>query len=390
MQFDKSQAFDSLAIQMLPNLHQSIIDFIHDDSLPLEKVHDLFEPLTDEELALASAVIGSFLRWGYGEHELIALLRAERVARAPVVGRHPALTDVLGEGLVKRIDSYLELKRLAVGRTMKAKWQFIVSSGVLQVEFSDTRNPSAFPVASATRVDLGKARAVVAAHVMKNGLPESESARLSIAQQIAGECSPTVCGGWLNLGLYMVSSWELARRDIVRETGDALSLPAHKAVDDESIVDCYGFIFDLGPFRIERITQVNHKYIGADENALKHGQHIFQMGKEHQAAATKLKVRIEPALAGCGICGGAYKEHTHDRVLVISMSRDATPEEVEKHLGQLDTPMAADDIDGFVFVDSKEHFRIKPAEKNEGGSLKINAQPDKPVEVSITLPKRDA
>jgi len=375
MQFDSKQAFDALAVPSLEQVHPELIDFIDDKSEPLDTLEKILVQLSDEELAIASAVIGSFVRWGYGDNPLIELLREDRV-----VDSNTGTTEPLGEAMVKRIDAYIsKVLHLDAKHRTEAKWYFVVSSGALKIVFPHRLSISgmnSYPVASATATDLKKAREIAASSIIQNGVPTSPEQHEHMAKKIAIACSPTIVGGWLNLGLYMVSGWELARRDCVRETGDEKAIPEHKPVDDESIIDCYGFIFDLGPFYIDRIAEVNFQYIGADPEAQKSDMHKFVVTKQHEEIALKLKTKIEPHLAPCGVCGGDYKDHSSDRVFVIGLRRDATPKEAEKHLGQLHHPMAKDGIDGFVFIDSPQHYRIKEPEGSEDENTSANPDPE--------------
>lgn len=381
MQFDEKRAFDALAIPLAKAIPCSLWDLIVHESTSVSTAMSFAMTKTgrteeDENTpALLSALVASFARWGYGDDPRISVLKSKRKAgftrHAKYAGKSqispPALetSEVpYGETLSAELDRAIA-DRLGLNESTPVRWKFSVVSGVLNLRFlSATKlgKSATFPVASATKTDLDLARGVVAQWVLKNGIPERPEQRESLARAVAAKCSPTIVGGWLNLGLYMVSSWEYARRELVRETGNENAIPDIRPIDDDSILDCYRCVFDLGPFHLVRVAEVNHVCTTKPEAE----PHIFKVTTKHVDEARKLGApKVDPSLSPCGICGGEYKDHMSDRVMVVQLLRDATAPEADKHLGPLQLAFDADGIDGMIFVDTPEKFRIKPPEIGE-------------------------
>lgn len=108
-----------------------------------------------------------------------------------------------------------------------------------------------------------------------------------------------------------------------------------------------------GLFVVKSITNVNHK------------PHPYVIGVQHITFASNNYVgRLgESALTDsrCPKCAHPhcilpYKEHTSDRVLMLSLVRNLTNEEAQKALQSL--PLKENKIDGVCFVETPEKFRI--------------------------------
>lgn len=374
-QFDSKQAFTVLAQPSLKMLPEGIIDLLRHETYPIEPLVSLAMTETgcaetdDNTAALLSALAASYARWGWGDDALVSALQGRRAMTKDSIGESARMP--FGETLSRELDKALN-ERLKIGKQGKGKWFFRVVSGVLELCFPRPRSIGAsdsYPIASATRDDLSKAQKIVGETAVAKGLPTTAEARESFAKMAAQACSPTICGGWLNLGVFMVSAWEAARRELVRETGDEKAIPDMLPPDKESIIDSFGFMFDLGPFRLDRVAEINPRYIGKDHRAINMGPHPFMVGSKHVERSAELNGGVlDPNLAPCAHCGGDYKDHTHDRVLVVQLTRDATGKEAEKHLGQLDEVMKLNELDGFVFLDTPQQYRIKNEEVEDAAA----------------------
>lgn len=379
-QFDSKQAFDALAKHFVKVLPESILDMVKHPDINIAALIELVDGRPDtmraedhDNLALLSAVVGSYARWGYGDDPLVELLQGDRElgTTLPAIYADGGKTTVresktpldkvpYGDTLSKLLDQRIE-ENLDIGKkdAARAKWYFTVVSGVLHVNFPVAMSigkVESFPVASGTPRDLDIARKKIGELVLSGGVPSNDTQYEIMCKAIARDCSPTLLGGWLNLGLYMVSAWEYARRELVRQTGDEKSIPDIRPIDNESIIDCYACIFDLGGiFRLERVVEVNHLCRTNPEA----GQHKFEVTAAHVNEARRLKTSPDPALAPCGKCGGDYKDHTFDKALAISLLRDATQEDCTKYLDPMAVAFEADGIDGFAFVETPEKYRIK-------------------------------
>lgn len=118
-------------------------------------------------------------------------------------------------------------------------------------------------------------------------------------------------------------------------------------------------------FKVEGINEINWKVDG-------HPGHPFTIGTEHVVHANDHHGGMlgEPTVQkiGCAFqdrshglkCGRPYTSHTHDSVLFLKLKGHALESRVKEILSNaqvLDT-MAQAKIDGFVFVETPEKFRI--------------------------------
>jgi hypothetical protein len=378
MQFDNTQAFDALA---KPTSESPFLKWVFEyidtgSEVTVSDVVDYVEKFADNMddvqspeafISQACATIAGYTRWGPKSNSIAAALQSVRFlgkrgedVNIYRINKHPIEPTErvpFGETVVGELDRLLEL-RLGAPMTFKARWWFSVTSGVLRVHFQDGHHgiskTDPYPVAAATKECLQTARDTAAKHALHHGVPNTPEEREIFAKRIARACSPNVCSGYLNLGLYMVSAWEYARRELVRSTGDPKSIPNIKPFDDDSIIDCYRAVFDLGPFRLDRVIEINHRCLtrpGAP-------QHKFKITMAHEDAAKRIGTR-DPSLAPCGECGGAYKDHTFDKAIVVVLTRDTTGEEADRYLTPLQQAFDADGIDGIIFMETAEKFRIQ-------------------------------
>lgn len=98
--------------------------------------------------------------------------------------------------------------------------------------------------------------------------------------------------------------------------------------------------------------------------------HPFMIGTKHVAYAhdhcsgmlgADVCEKIGCAMKGCGRPASV---HTHDTVLILRLTKTITHERAKELLTQkeLETLLNMNKIDGFTFLETKEKFRILPAE----------------------------
>jgi hypothetical protein len=112
-------------------------------------------------------------------------------------------------------------------------------------------------------------------------------------------------------------------------------------MNKEEIVTKYQSILENSCFKILSIDTVNHK------------PDIFMITPKHIAKSNGI---LDPNVAPCGNCGQDIYNHTYDTVAFLQLLRDANKEEVTRFLQLL--PLKEDKLDGVVFVETKEKYRI--------------------------------
>lgn len=108
-----------------------------------------------------------------------------------------------------------------------------------------------------------------------------------------------------------------------------------------------------GLFTVKSIQNVNHK------------PHIFMLGPNHISFASDTYSGILgdacitderfPTCSHPG-CSLRYKNHTSDKVLMLSLSRELSKAEAQEALKSL--PLKENNIDGVVLVETPEKYRI--------------------------------
>ena len=111
-----------------------------------------------------------------------------------------------------------------------------------------------------------------------------------------------------------------------------------------------------GLFEFKDISHVNHK------------PHPFMLGPAHvKFAADKYSGMLGdpcvndknfPLCSNLG-CTLSYKEHTSDKVLFLSLTRDLSNKEAQKVLMGIKPILEEENIDGVAFIETDQKFRIK-------------------------------
>lgn len=101
-------------------------------------------------------------------------------------------------------------------------------------------------------------------------------------------------------------------------------------------------------FLAKNIIDINHK------------PHLFMIGAKHIEAAGKFIDEHVCRKVGCAHpgCNIPYDKHTHDTVLCLQLKRNGTQEEANAALMPLGAILTEDKIDGLLFIETPEKFRI--------------------------------
>ena len=120
---------------------------------------------------------------------------------------------------------------------------------------------------------------------------------------------------------------------------------------------------DQDLFKIYDVDRVNHK------------PHPFMIGPRHVAHAAdnhsgmlgeKTLEAIPCAMPRCEL---SYHEHTSNLVVFLQLQRDGEAYEANEILGKLAPVLEENKIEGVVFVDTEEQFRINQTQNNEENEL---------------------
>ena len=108
----------------------------------------------------------------------------------------------------------------------------------------------------------------------------------------------------------------------------------------------------LGPILVDSALPINfrpHPYMVGPK-------HVEEAADHHCGMLTaEVCEKVKCAHTGCNL---GYSEHTCDHVLALKLTRDATATEVAEALKPEADAMAADGVDGFIFVETPEKFRV--------------------------------
>ena len=109
-------------------------------------------------------------------------------------------------------------------------------------------------------------------------------------------------------------------------------------------------------FTVMSIDTINHKphpYCITPQH-LKHNPHSIYLGEEQiqQMESTRGSM--------CGVpgCNLKYDKHTSDKVCALQLTRNLTQKEAQDKLKSVLDILSENKIDGFMFVDTPEKFRI--------------------------------
>lgn len=233
-------------------------------------------------------------------------------------------------------------------------WHWVIHAGMICLQVVEPRKVGMLtPVCAAVIDELAKARQAFAGARMKF----NEDETLTTVQNSVGQ---SLLGDFMTLGKYNASPWEIKRRQMERQQFRDESMTAKdwenvpvkippKHLDPDSLADWYRWHVDTGPFEIIRVSSVNHRLVeGAKPR--RNGdradvtQHVFSPMPNKRDT--------------CGVCGLRKSDHTWDNVVVIQLKRNVTEHEARDYLGPLEKFTADDGIDGLMFVDTPNQYRI--------------------------------
>jgi hypothetical protein len=116
-------------------------------------------------------------------------------------------------------------------------------------------------------------------------------------------------------------------------------------MDKEQVVIKYQAALKETAFNALRVDTVNHK------------PDVFMVGPQHFPKDNSMF--IKPEQAPCCSCKKDYNEHTYDTVLFLQLVRNVDKDEAQGILAGLVSMMEQDKIDGVVFVETVEKYRIQ-------------------------------
>ncbi len=124
---------------------------------------------------------------------------------------------------------------------------------------------------------------------------------------------------------------------------------------DKEILQKYKEAFNKKGFltikSIQNINQHPHPYVIGDK-------HVSYVAKHHGGRLDKQTLEKVPCAHPK--CQLPYSDHTKgDKVMFIQLKRDVKSSEMQKQMASIEQDIKQDNIDGFIFVETEEKFRIK-------------------------------
>lgn len=308
-----------------------------------------FEAINSMTLAFASFTIHNYGHWMPGGHNEDRALETWKFANFA--------DQILRErlGLVKD-----------TGRDRSVGYAFDVQHGLLELRHKSirgdyNRSPVCFAIPEARDVAQG----VVNLARLSNPTPGFDE----VADRCMKEAAPSEGLGakCFRLGEYMMSEERYKHVQACRaaeKAGEPLpEMPRPKSND--GLTEWY--VAEAArknyPFTIDRVIHVNHR-LREGCQPLKHPcnpMHPFVVGPTHIAKSNGI---LDPTVAPCHACGREYKDHTSDRVAVIRLLRNVDKSEALPMLQEFVEYVKEDGVDGFMFMETPEKFRIiDPDEK---------------------------
>lgn len=367
MQFDYEAAWDKLiqpAMEAIKNNDPGILVLMEDigghhaDVVQDQRTLDLpwpdglkarFEEVPTMTLAFSSFIVHNYGHWGY---------KGEAAAWKDATWKFSNWADqILRErlGIVKES-----------ARDRGTGYSLEVQFGLLELRYKSIRGdyhrtPVCFAVPEARDVVQG----VVNLARLSTPAPGFDE----VADRCMKEAAPKEGLGaqCFRLGDYMMSEERYAHVKACREAakkGDPLP-EMSRPKSNEGLTEWY--VAEAArrnyPFTIDRVIHVNHR-LREGVQPLKHPcnpMHPFVIGPTHLAKSNGI---LDPTVAPCHGCGRDYKDHVSDRVAVIRLLRNVPKSEALPLLQEFVEYVKPDGVDGFMFVETPEKFRITdPDEK---------------------------
>lgn len=118
----------------------------------------------------------------------------------------------------------------------------------------------------------------------------------------------------------------------------------------------YADLLRSSAFMVDGITHINFK------------PHPFTIGPEHLKKSNGAYLEADSAPCAFRQGGGHFEacnlthaEHKSDKVLALQLRRNTDNKSAQKTLKSIADEMIKDGIDGIIFVDTKDKFRIETA-----------------------------
>jgi len=310
-------------------------------------MRELFEQIDSTTLAVASFVVYSYGHWKPG-HEKMRVKETWKFANYADQVLRTRL------GIVRDIGS------------RSSGYAFAVQNGLLELTYSARNEWNRIPVGFATEETHERARSVVNRAMLSVPTPNIYDIGNRVSQE-ADLLNDEVIVGVLgnksfNIDEFMLSEERYEYVQACRKA-ERCGLPVpdmQRPKSNDGLAEWYqDRCRDLGfPFTVDRVTSINHR-LRDGVKALKHPfneTHAFCIGMAHMARAQGSV--LDPRSAPCDICGRDYDSHTADRVAVIRLLRSVPKSEALPHLESFVEEIKTDGLDGIVFVETEEKFRM--------------------------------
>ncbi len=361
MQFDYEAAWLDLAEPGFRNVtteHPEILTLLrevtekHGDVAQEQKTLDLPWPdgLRERFEAFDSTVlaVASFIVYNYG-HWMPAKVEAERGLQTW------RFTNWADQVLRARCGvSKNESRHQPLG------YSFDIDQGLLVLQHHDQRgNSQRDPVGFAAPEVKGTVESVLA----KARLSVQPPAYSDVVVRCLTEAAPRegLAAKCFRLGDYMLSDERYAHvracREAMAKGEPEPQMPRPKTNDGlaefytaECVRQAWGFVVD-------QVLHVNHRLKdGKQPLTMNCGpNHPFMIGTEHVSKSNGV---LDPNVAPCKACGREYADHISDRIAAIRLLRNLTREEASKTLQLFMDDAKQDGLDGLVFMETPEKFRI--------------------------------
>ena len=116
--------------------------------------------------------------------------------------------------------------------------------------------------------------------------------------------------------------------------------------------------------KINTFLEGNKNFILKSVTAINHRPRPYEIGTRHIKYASVSyggilgKEVVNKVHCAHPKCSLMYDDHRFDNIAFLQLKRDADKEDAQKDLESIIKCLDKDEIDGFVFVETKEKFRI--------------------------------
>lgn len=317
------------------------LDLPWPEGLKEKFLRERFERIDTPTLALASFMVYNYGHWmpsNQTEHRSLETWRFSNFA-----------DQILRKRL--KIEREIGVYSLALG------YSFVVDHGLLVLcrrTLNDScRSPVAFAVPEARDVAQG---------VVNLARITNEPDFDAVCNRCVQEAAPKEGLGarCFRLGDYTISDelYEHIRacRKAEAEGKPAPAMPRPKT--DEGLVELYrqDCAVRRAFFTVDRVTHINYRLKpGVEPFKNCPPYHPFVIGRTHIVKSNDI---LDPTVAPCDACGRDFSQHISDRVAVLKLLRSVNKSEAMPILDAFVQEIKGDGVDGVVFLDTPEKYRI--------------------------------